>query len=82
MKIHWKTLSHKVALNKKINSWENNFPTKIDRQIFYHECAGGLASGLGVRTCAVKECEEEASVPTYLTDKLKGVGCVRWLSKY
>ena len=50
--------------------------------IFWLQCAGGLASGLGVRTCAVKECEEEASVPTHLTDKLKGVGCVRWLSKY
>lgn len=53
---------------------KQTYPNMLDNM-----CAGGLASGLGVRTCAVKECEEEASVPTYLTDKLKGVGCVSYI---
>lgn len=41
------------------------------------QCAGGLASGLGVRECAVKESQEEASVNVEYLDNLKSVGSVR-----
>ncbi|XP_052071604.1 uncharacterized protein LOC127709934 [Mytilus californianus] len=50
------------------------YPNKLDNM-----CAGGLASGLKVRHCAIKECEEEASIPKELTDKLVGVGCVSYI---
>jgi len=41
------------------------------------QSAGGLASGLGVRECAVKESQEEASVDLEHSKKLKSVGSVR-----
>jgi len=42
------------------------------------QCAGGLASGLGVLECARKECKEEASVDDETLKKLKPVGAVRF----
>lgn len=56
------------------SSTKPTYPNMLDNM-----CAGGLASGLGVRKCAVKECEEEASIPAHLTDKLKGAGCVSYI---
>ena len=41
------------------------------------QCAGGLGDGLGVRECAWKECEEEASIDEELLEDLKSVGVVR-----
>ncbi|XP_060074292.1 uncharacterized protein LOC132554015 [Ylistrum balloti] len=42
-------------------------------------CAGGLSSGLGVRECAIKECEEEASVPMELFSGLNQTGCISYI---
>ena len=44
------------------------------------QCAGGLGDGLGVRECAWKECEEEASIDEELLEDLKSVGVVRCVS--
>ena len=43
-----------------------------------HQCAGGLSTGLGVRECLVKECQEEASVELSDLEKLTPVGAVRY----
>ncbi|XP_064609827.1 uncharacterized protein LOC135473843 isoform X2 [Liolophura sinensis] len=49
------------------------WPGKLDNM-----CAGGLASGLDVLTCAKKECEEEASVSSEQLEKLKAVGTISY----
>lgn len=50
------------------------YPNRLDNM-----CAGGLATGLKVRDCAIKECEEEASAPKEITEKLVQVGCVSYI---
>ncbi|XP_033728823.1 nudix hydrolase 24, chloroplastic-like [Pecten maximus] len=42
-------------------------------------CAGGLSSGLGVRECAIKECQEEASVPMEMFSGLHQTGCISYI---
>lgn len=41
------------------------------------QCAGGLASGLGVTECAIKECQEEGSVDDETLKQLKSAGSIR-----
>ncbi|XP_069108813.1 uncharacterized protein [Argopecten irradians] len=43
------------------------------------KCAGGLSSGLGIRECAMKECAEEASVPTEMFSGLHQTGCISYI---
>ena len=42
------------------------------------QCAGGLTGGMGVLDCAIKECQEEASIDSELLKSLKSVGCIRY----
>ncbi|WAR05300.1 hypothetical protein MAR_020669 [Mya arenaria] len=44
-----------------------------------NECAGGLASGLGVMECAIKECREEASVDDETLKSLRPAGAIQSL---
>lgn len=49
------------------------FPDMYDNM-----CAGGLTGGMGVRDCAIKECQEEASVDDETIKALKSVGCISY----
>ncbi|XP_052804255.1 uncharacterized protein LOC128234213 isoform X2 [Mya arenaria] len=49
------------------------FPNMLDNM-----CAGGLASGLGVMECAIKECREEASVDDETLKSLRPAGAVSY----
>ncbi|KAK6175120.1 hypothetical protein SNE40_013645 [Patella caerulea] len=49
------------------------YPNMLDNM-----CAGGLASGLGVRECMMKECGEEASVEDDDLNNLVAVGTVSY----
>ena len=42
------------------------------------QCAGGLSEGLGIQECAIKECQEEASLDDKTLEKLKSVGALRY----
>ncbi|KAK7499465.1 hypothetical protein BaRGS_00009117 [Batillaria attramentaria] len=46
--------------------------------LYDNMCAGGLGAGLGVRENAWKECQEEASVPDHLLEKLQYCGSVSY----
>ncbi|KAL4228799.1 hypothetical protein ACF0H5_011839 [Mactra antiquata] len=52
---------------------KQTYPNMLDNM-----CAGGLASGLGVTECAIKECQEEGSVDDESLTKLKPVGSVSY----
>lgn len=49
------------------------FPNMLDNM-----CAGGLASGLSVSECAIKECQEEGSVDDETLKHLKPVGSISY----
>ncbi|KAL3853172.1 hypothetical protein ACJMK2_016737 [Sinanodonta woodiana] len=49
------------------------YPNMLDNM-----CAGGLSSGLGIMECAIKECQEEASVEDRYLRNLKSVGCISY----
>ncbi|OWF55738.1 nudix hydrolase 20, chloroplastic-like [Mizuhopecten yessoensis] len=51
---------------------KQTYPNLLDNM-----CAGGLSSGLAIRECAIKECQEEASVPLEMFDRLQQTGCIR-----
>ena len=46
-------------------------------RLFCVQSAGGLGDGLGVRECAWKESQEEASIDEELLEDLKSVGIIR-----
>lgn len=52
---------------------KSTYPGLLDNM-----CAGGLSAGLGVRECAWKECQEEASVPDHLLEKLQYTGIISY----
>ncbi|ESO82574.1 hypothetical protein LOTGIDRAFT_169894 [Lottia gigantea] len=49
------------------------YPNKLDNL-----CAGGLATGIGIKDNMVKECQEEASISDDILHKLKSVGTVSY----
>jgi 8-oxo-dGTP pyrophosphatase MutT (NUDIX family) len=54
------------------------FPSALD-----HLVAGGLPANMDPGACAIKECEEEASVPVTLSSlNLVSAGCVTYNSDY
>lgn len=57
---------------------KQTFPSALD-----HLVAGGLPANMDPGACAIKECEEEASVPVTLSTKnLVSAGCVTYNSDY
>lgn len=52
---------------------KQTWPGKLDNMV-----AGGLSSGLGLMECMRKECQEEASVPDNLLEKIIPVGHVSY----
>ena len=57
---------------------KQTFPSALD-----HLVAGGLPANMDPYVCAIKECEEEASVPVTLSTKnLVSAGCVTYNSDY
>merc|ERR1711923_295853 len=51
----------------------SNFPGKLDTFV-----AGGISSGETIKEAVIKECTEEANLPTHYFDKMKPVGCVSY----
>ncbi|XP_072181593.1 uncharacterized protein [Diadema setosum] len=52
---------------------KQTYPNKLD-----NIAAGGLAAGLGVKECMMKECEEEASIPREVSEKAVSVGTISY----
>ncbi|XP_076448357.1 uncharacterized protein LOC143285055 [Babylonia areolata] len=44
-------------------------------------CAGGLPAGMGVKECAWKECQEEASIDEELLEEMKPVGTISYVAE-
>lgn len=57
----------------KRSSTKPTYPDMLDNM-----CGGGLTSGLGVLECAIKECQEEASIDDEHLQNLKSVGAISY----
>lgn len=62
----------KMWISKR-SATKPTFPNMYDNM-----CAGGLTGGMGIRECAMKECQEEASIDDEVLKRLKYVDCISY----